>query len=192
MPRRKKQVTFYDVQPLKNVEEIEDMKDSLRRWCSERDRFLFVLGINTGLRVSDLVKLKVKNVLKERNYIIEQKTGKKRAVVIKGSLRKEVDEYTKGMSPEDYLFTGRRKDGKTPHITPTQVYRQLVKAGSMIDREDIGTHTMRKTFGYHHYKRTKDIAILMEIFNHSAPSITRRYIGIEQEEIEESLNDFYL
>ena len=51
---------------------------------------------------------------------------------------------------------------------------------------------MRKTFGYHHYKRYKDVAILQEIFNHSAPSITKRYIGIRQDEINDTLNDFRL
>lgn len=164
----------------------------MRRWCSERDRFLFMMGINTGLRVSDIVGLQVQHVTKERNVIIEQKTRKKRVVTIRGQFRNEVDEYIKGMKHEDYLFPSRRSDGKAPHITPTQVYRQLVKAGKMIDRDDIGTHTMRKTFGYHYYKRTKDVALLMEIFNHSAPSITKRYIGITQEEIDESLKGFYL
>lgn len=62
----------------------------------------------------------------------------------------------------------------------------------MIDLEAVGTHTMRKTFGYHYYKRTKDVATLMEIFNHSAPSITKRYIGITQDEIDKSLEDFML
>jgi integrase len=192
MAKKQKTDKIYDVQPLKTLEEIEDMKESLRRWCSERDRFLFIIGINTGLRVSDIVKLKVKDVTKERNIIIEQKTGKRRIITIKGQFRKEVDNYIKGMDPDEYLFPSRRKDGKTPHITPTQAYRQLVKAGNMIDRQDIGTHTMRKTFGYHHYKRNKDIAQLMEIFNHSSPSITKKYIGITQEEIDESLEDFYL
>lgn len=50
-------------------------------------------------------------------------------------------------------------------------------------KTDIGTHTMRKTFGYHYYKRIKDIATLQQIFNHSVPSITKRYIGITQDEL---------
>lgn len=127
-----------------------------------------------------------------RAVILEQKTGKKRDINIQGRLKEDISEYIRGMDPDDYLFPSRRSDGINPHITPTQAYRQLVKAGDMIDRSDIGTQTMRKTFGYHYYKRTKDIGTLMEILNHSAPSITRRYIGIAQEEIDESLKDFYL
>ena len=55
-----------------------------------------------------------------------------------------------------------------------------------------GTHTMRKTFGYHHYKKFKDIAMLQKIFNHCSPEVTLRYIGIEQEQIEESYTQFVL
>lgn len=77
-------------------------------------------------------------------------------------------------------------------IPPTQAYRVLQKAAEVLGRGDIGTHTMRKTFGYFYYRKTKDLVFLQEIFNHSAPIITKRYIGLIQEEIDESLEDFYL
>ncbi|WP_281177232.1 tyrosine-type recombinase/integrase [Peribacillus loiseleuriae] len=67
-----------------------------------------------------------------------------------------------------------------------------MKAGEVLGRDDIGTHTMRKKFGYAYYRRTKDLAFLQNIFNHSAPSITKRYIGITQEEIDETLKNFVL
>ncbi|GAA0840498.1 tyrosine-type recombinase/integrase [Bifidobacterium pullorum subsp. gallinarum] len=181
--------SIYDVQPLRSREEIEDMKQSLRRWCGERDLHMFIVGINTGLRVSDIVSLKVSDV-KDKTHVlvVEQKSGKVRNVNIK-SIQPEITAYISGMAPDDWLFPSRKGNG---HITPTQAYRALVKAGDMIDRTDIGTHTMRKTFGYHHYKRNKDVAALQEIFNHSAPSITKRYIGIRQDEIDESLEGFKL
>lgn len=56
--------------------------------------------------------------------------------------------------------------------------------------EEIGTHTLRKTFGYHFYKKTKDVAMLQDIFNHSAPVVTKRYIGITQDEIDEAIDKF--
>lgn len=178
-----------DVQPLRTEQEIDDMEYSLRRWCGERDWFLFIVGINTGLRVSDIVPLKVGDV-RGKSYVIisEGKTKKARRVSLK-PIQQEIEAYTRGMDPDDWLFPSRKGSG---HITTTQAYRALVKAGEMIDRKDIGTHTMRKTFGYHHYKRNKDVATLQEIFNHSAPSITKRYIGIGQDEIDESLEGFKL
>ena len=59
-------------------------------------------------------------------------------------------------------------------------------------KENIGTHTLRKTFGYHHYRKFKDIALLQKIFNHYSPSVTLRYIGIDQEEINKSYMNFIL
>lgn len=58
--------------------------------------------------------------------------------------------------------------------------------------DNIGTHTLRKTFGYFHYKRYKDVALLQQLFNHASPSITLRYIGITQDEIDDTLADFFL
>ena len=92
------------------------------------------------------------------------------------------------MDPDDYLFPSK----KGGNITPTQAYRSLIKAAEVLGREDIGTQTMRKTFGYFYYRRTRDLVFLQEIFNHSGPSITKRYIGITREEVDESLEDFEL
>ena len=68
----------------------------------------------------------------------------------------------------------------------------MVKAGKLLGRDDVGTHTMRKTFGYQYYKRTNDIATLMQLFNHSSQYITLRYIGMQQKQLDEKLKDFNL
>jgi integrase len=87
-------------------------------------------------------------------------------------------------------FSSRK--GNKP-ITSIQAYRQLNKAADMCDIKDgIGTHTMRKTFGYWYYKQSKDIARLQRLLNHVHPEITLRYIGITDEEIENSLQSFKL
>lgn len=187
-----------NVQPLRTVEEIEEMIFAIRRGnkgtpkrpeLAERDVLIFLIGINTGLRVNDIVKLKVGDVRGRDTFLIrEGKTRKAREINI-GMLRDEIDHFIKDKHDDDYLFKSQRG---TNHITTTQVYRILASAGDFIGRDDIGTHTMRKTFGYHHYKQFKDVAILQEIFNHDAPSITRRYIGIRQDEIDETLNNFRL
>lgn len=187
-----------NVEPIRTKEEISEMIHAIKygggaypknKKLAERDVMLFLIGINTGLRVGDIIKLKVSDVKdKEHFFIHEGKTKKRREVNIK-MLQKEIHNYTKGMDDDDYLFKSQRGNN---HITTTQVYRILRQAGERIGRNDIGTHTMRKTFGYHHYKQHKDIAMLQEIFNHSAPSITRRYIGITQDEINETLNNFRL
>ena len=71
-------------------------------------------------------------------------------------------------------------------------YRILNQAARQVGLSDIGTHTLRKTFGYHFYQRTKDVALLQKVFNHSSPSITLRYIGIDQDVIDKAIEGFRL
>jgi len=193
-----KRTKNYLVEPLRTTEAIEEMKLAIKRGnkgspkrpeLAERDVLIFLIGINTGLRVNDLVRLKVSDV-KEHDifYIREGKTNKRREINV-GMLRKEINKFIEEKHADSHLFTSQK--GKQA-ITTTQVYRILNDAADFLGRNDIGTHTMRKTFGYHHYKQFKDVAILQEIFNHAAPSITKRYIGIRQDEINESLKYFRL
>lgn len=186
-----------NVQPLRTAEEIEEMKWALKRGNKgtpkprergERDVLLFLIGINTGLRVNDLVQLTVGDVQEGVFSIWEGKTHKKREINV-GMVRTEIDRLIEGKDSTSYLFPSQKGSGP---ISTTQAYRILNDAADLLGRTDIGTHTMRKTFGYHHYKKFKDVAILQEIFNHASPGVTRRYIGIRQDEINESLNDFRL
>jgi integrase len=179
-----------NVQPLRTTQEIEDMRWALSRYASARDLFMFNFGINTGLRVSDIVPLKVKDVKGKVHLVItEQKTGKAKRFMLPKATREAIEDYIRGMNEEDYLFPSRKGSS---YISTTQAYRSLQKAADALGREDIGTHTMRKTFGYHHYKRNKDVATLQMLFNHSAPSITLKYIGITDDEIDKSLENFSL
>ncbi|PWW20204.1 phage integrase family protein [Cytobacillus oceanisediminis] len=180
----------YDVQPIRSKEKLEDVKWSLKKWCGQRDYILFLIGINTGLRVGDLVKLKIKQVKGKKKITVKEGKTKKPRVIQLTNIYDEIQSYIKLLEGTAWLFPSRQGGS---HITTTQAYRQLVKAAKMVDIEDgIGTHTMRKTFGYWFYKQTKDVAKLQEILNHSKPEITKRYIGITQEEIEDSLNEFVL
>lgn len=178
-----------DVQPIRSKELIQDMKWSLRRHCSERDYILFLIGINTGLRISDLLKLKVSDVLKKDKVIVKEgKTDKKRVIHLK-KINTELQAYAKSVN-SIWLFPSRKGDKP---ITSTQAYRILNKASAMVDiTEGIGTHTLRKTFGYWHYKEFKDVAKLQKILNHSHPEVTLTYIGITDEEIEQDFNEFVL
>lgn len=187
---------IYHVEPLRTNTEIEEMKLAIKRGnkgtpkrseLAARDVLIFLLGINTGLRVNDLVRLQVADV-KDKSILTirEGKTNKRRGINV-GMLQDEIQAYIQDKSTDVYLFTSQ-KGNKA--ISTTQVYRILNDAADYLGRNDIGTHTMRKTFGYHHYKQFKDVAILQEIFNHAAPSITKRYIGIRQDEINASLNKF--
>lgn len=170
----------HNVQPIRSLEEIQKMKDALLRYCSYRDYFLFVLGINIGLRITDLLPLHVYDI-RGKTYINvkERKTKKTQKLHINKELKHEIEKYTKTMQSDDYLFPSRKGDS---HLTPTQAYRILQKAANIAGIEHTATRSLRKTFGYHHYKKHKNLAMLQKLFSQSTPSITKRYIGITNSE----------
>lgn len=175
------------VEPIRDRAKIEAMKQSLLRQ-SRRNYFLFVLGINIGLRISDIIPLKVRDLQSSHIVIRESKTGKNVRFLINNQLRSEINDYTAGWSPDAYIFPSK----KGGYIGRVQAYNILNTAAQEVGLTHIGTHTLRKTFGYFHYKRYKDVALLQTLFGHAAPSITLRYIGITQDEIDDTLADFFL
>lgn len=183
------------VEPIRDREKLEEMKEELKK-NGTRDYLMFLTGINSGMRVSDIVKLNVNDVrnpngtMKEHISVIEKKTKKLKKFPLCNSLLVEIEKYIKNMEQDEFLFKSRK--GKNKPITTTQAYRIIVNAGERVGIKNIGTHTMRKTFGYHHYKKFKDIALLQEIFNHSSPSITLRYIGVNQDRIDVTYRNFSL
>lgn len=174
------------VQPIRDKKTVEDIAAYLRQE-NERDYVMFMLGIYSGLRISDILKLRVRDVReKESIYIREKKTGKEKRFVINPKLRKVLKEYTAGMDDFSYIF--RSQKGKNRPISRTQAYRILSEAGEKFGLESIGTHTLRKTFGYHLYQQTHDLELIRDILNHSNETITRRYIGITQEAKDDAMN----
>ena len=91
----------------------------------------------------------------------------------------------------DYLFKGRNGENKPiSRVMAYMIINQACKKTHITD--NVGTHTLRKTFGYHHYQTFHDVAILQYLLNHSSPSITLRYIGITQDNVEDTLKQFEL
>lgn len=174
------------VQPIRDVEKIALMKQSFK---NDRDRFLFMLGINTALRVSDLLSLKVKDLKGTHLIIKESKTKKPKKQIISPALKIEINEYTQGMNDNDFLFPSRKGDKPLSRV---QVYRILNEVAESCGIEEIGSHSLRKTFGYHFYKKTKDVVSLQHLLNHSTPQVTLRYIGVTQDSMDDLLLDFGL
>lgn len=179
------------VQPIRDKQKIEEIKSVLKE-NGTRDLLLFCMGINTGLRISDLLKLRIVDVKNKTHIEIkEQKTGKVKRFPIFGNLQVMLDEYIRNKPLSDYLFKSR--NGENKPITRVMAYliinRTCRKCGIT---DNIGTHTLRKTFGYHHYQNFHDVAILQYLLNHSSPSITLRYIGITEDNVEETLQRFEL
>lgn len=180
------------VQPIRDRELLEAVKEVLKE-DSYRNYMLFVLGINTGLRISDILALKKKDVYgKEQLVILEKKTNKRKFLQITPTLQKEIRKYCRSMSfaDDEYLFPSR--EGENQPLTRSMAYKILRGATEPLGIQHVGTHTLRKTFGYHFYLKTKNVAILQKIFNHSSPEITLIYIGIDQDTMDDAMKNFGL
>ena len=186
---RKKEIRMNFVEPIREIEDIEAMKEYLKKW-DERNYMIFMLGINSGLRISDIVKLRVKDVQGWYIQTKELKTGKPLKRKMTKPLKREMREYIKGKPLHHYLFQSRK--GKNRPISRAHAYYIIKLAADDLGIANVGTHTMRKTFGYHQYKKSKDVAMLMELFNHASPAITLRYIGIKQDQQDKAMSNFGL
>lgn len=156
-----------------------------------RNYSLIILGLNTAFRISDLLLLRWEDVFLEKENcwkdhicITEQKTGKVRSVAVNESVRKALDilwEESGQSHISHYLFPNGRKN-QTP-LSRSQAFRIIKEAALYAGlNEHISCHSLRKTFGYHAWKRGVQPALLMELYNHSSYRITKRYLGIEQED----------
>ena len=179
------------VEPIRDIDKINEIKTYLRSQ-NQRDFIMFLLGINSGLRISDILRLKVSDVKdKDSIILIEKKTGKEKRFLLNDSLKSELSGYIAFKDDPEYLFSRHRTGIKA--LDRTTAYRIINSAARAVGIKDrIGTHTLRKTFGFHFYKKTKDVALLQHLFNHSAPSVTLRYIGINQDIIDTAMKDFSL
>ncbi|HHS2995294.1 tyrosine-type recombinase/integrase [Staphylococcus aureus] len=120
----------------------------------------------------------------------EQKTRKQKQIPLY-HLKEDIDRYIQFLEDEDYLFKSNKLDSEAQikPISRVQAYRILNHSAKSIGLSEIGTHSTRKTFGYHYYKKTKDVALLMDLFNHSSQVVTLRYVGISQEVINSSISE---
>lgn len=177
------------VEPIRDKEKIAAMKKILRH-DSLRDYCLFTLGINSGLRVSDLLALRITDVADERGKphdriaLREQKTGKAKDFPLSASAQKAIREYldTRSIRLHDPLFPSRLSGYTLQRAGAWKVINKAARAVGITDH--IGTHTLRKTFGYHAYMMGTDITRIQKLLNHSSPGVTLAYIGITKDELD--------
>ena len=172
------------VEPIKDIEKINEIKQLLKQQ-SERDYLFFVIGINTGIRISDLLNIKVEDIwdgkiVKEFLYVTDPKTNQVYTFYLNTMVKVALENYLSQNEFQQTNFLFKSKKNDLP-ITRQQAYRIINKVAKQVGiQEKIGTHTLRKTFGYHAYRKGIAISILKSIFNHVTSSETLRYIGIDK------------
>jgi site-specific recombinase XerD len=180
------------VQPIRERKQIDAIKKILLS-TNKRDYCLFVVGINSGLRIGDLLALTVGEVvdgkkIKDRLEIREEKTKKAKDFPIGEMAKKALRDYLIdrfGKLERAQLTEPLFLSKKGSFLQRAQAWKILNQAASAIGIKDrIGTHTLRKTFAYHAYTSGVDITRIQKLLNHSSPSVTLAYIGITQEELD--------
>ena len=185
------------VDPIRDWDKIHEIKEILFN-RSYRDWLMFSLGLNFALRISDLLRLKVNDVYdedmvpKSRVVLREKKTGKENFLsIVNGSMESLIlyCKVTRLEYSDDFLFKSRQGGNKP--IDRVQAYRILNDAADRVGLGElnIGTHTMRKTWGYHAYKKYNlSLDNIMLKLNHQSIMSTKRYIGLSNDEKEEIEN----
>lgn len=167
------------VEPIRDINIVMDIADYLKS-KNERDYVMFMFGIYTGLRISDILKFRVRDIKeKDAIYLREKKTGKEKRFPLNSELKPIIADYISDKKDYEYLFKSCRSGNKA--ISRQQAYKILSAAGKKFNIDKVGTHTLRKTFGYHMYQQTHDAVTIKEILNHTDISVTLRYIGINQD-----------
>jgi integrase len=183
-------------QPIRNEGDLRQFKEYYRIICpNKRNHLLMVMGLNTALRISDILDLRWGDVYdfelqrcRVHLQITEHKTGKGSVIWINSNIKKTLMEYKeylekegRGSRKEQYLFASNRQTDQP--ISRVQAFRIVKKAAADCHLEGvISCHSLRKTFGYHAWRQGIEPALLMNIYNHSSFQITVRYLGIEQDD----------
>ena len=149
--------------------------------------FLTIIGINVGLRISDILNLKHKDMQNDSILLIEQKTGKRREIRINDIIKKSYKVYCNKLgqiNSDDFLFISQ----KGGVFTSRQVNR-LLQSIFTTKAKNISSHSLRKTFGRRVWQNDGEseraLIMLSKIFNHTSVGTTRIYLGIQQEEIDD-------
>lgn len=178
-------------QPIRNKKQLETFKQYYDT-CKpdKRNYMLIIIGLNTALRISDILNLTYGDVydygkkqIRAHVTLREQKTGKENQVYLNHTIRKTLQSSAdfSHHTATSWLFESRKMTGNP--LSRYQAYRIIRQAAeaSGLD-QTISCHSLRKTFGYHAWKQGTPPALLMTIYNHSTYQITKRYLGIEQDD----------
>lgn len=160
-----------------------------------RNAALFTLGVNTAFRISDLLSLRVSDArapdgrIKGEIRIAEGKTGKFRSVPVNDSARDELRAYLRtrpAAFAAEPLFPVAGSRAKA--LDRRVVWQKFKETARALKLSGIGTHTMRKTFGYFVYMDSgKDLALVQKALNHASPAVTLRYIGVDDERVDSAV-----
>lgn len=179
-------------QPIREKEELRKFMEYYQNVHPiSRNYALIIFGLHTALRISDILHLRwidvydfEQNVYHDHLFIQEKKTKKTTVIALNIHVKNALTQLKNERADAtitDYIFT-KNTDYTTP-LSRSQAFRIVKRAAEeSLHEEHISCHSLRKTFGYHAWKQGTPPALLMDIYNHSSYRITKKYLGIEQDE----------
>lgn len=185
-------------QPIRDKKQLKALSDYYLKKGQIRNYALIVMGVYTALRISDLLRLKWSDVYDEERQrfrthitITEKKTGKNKTI----ALNKQALSALRLCFPHrrsEFIFASNRKDGRA--ISRIQAWRIIHTAVVAVGVDGkISCHSLRKTWGYHAWS-SGDVSpvVIMEIYNHSSYAVTKRYLGVAQDDIDKAYQNLEL
>ncbi|MCA0457121.1 MAG: tyrosine-type recombinase/integrase [Chloroflexi bacterium] len=184
------------MEPIRDRKKITQIKNQLRGQGRFRDLLLFTVGINTALRISDVLQLRIGQFIDEqqkprsRFEVREIKTGKRHDVTVNDSIREALTEYLFAYpdvtsDPDNFVFFNSKFNRYSAALKRGRVWEFISAICEEVGLQgNYGTHSLRKTWGYQARMQGVDLALIMYKLNHASLADTKRYIGITDDEVE--------
>ena len=184
----KEEFSMAATQPIRNKHQIRELAEYCLKRGQLRNHALIVLGVHTALRISDLLRLRWEDVYNFRNRrvrvtisIVEKKTQKAKVIALNKGAARALALLAAGSAREGHCLIENPNTGRA--ISRIQAYRIIrAAAEALAFRDRVSCHSLRKTLGYHAWKSGVSPAVIMEIYNHSSLAVTRRYLGVTQDD----------
>ena len=173
-------------QPVRNKHQVRELAEFYLKRGDTRNHLLIVMGVHTALRVSDLLRIIWDDVydfergkFRDSITIVEKKTGKSKIITLNSAIKSALAICGKMIKQGEFIIKSR-KGGAISRIQAYRIIRAAAEALNIQHR--VSCHSLRKTFGYHAWKSGVSPVVIMEIYNHSSFAVTRRYLGVTQDD----------
>lgn len=175
-------------EPIRDKTKLKAMTEYCMNRGQIRNYALIIVGVHTALRISDLLSLRWEDVsdaekIRPQITVFERKTKKTKVIALHTTAIDALKLlYTFSGYPDDsrYIFENRRTKQAISRIQAYRIIKDV--AAAVVLEGTISCHSLRKSFGYHAWKENVPLAVIMEIYNHSSYAVTRRYLGITQDD----------
>ena len=178
-------------EPIRDKEQLKALANYYLQKKQYRNYALVVMGVYTALRISDLLQLKWADVYDEKRQIFythvtitEQKTGKIKTIALNKQILNALHLYFPQRHGK-YIFSSKRGENAISRVQAWRIIHEAVINVGISDK--VSCHSLRKTWGYHAWTSGEvSPVIIMNIYNHSDYEVTKRYLGVAQDDLDKA------